>query len=439
MSIFRKSLPASGGRVLATGCQFLTMVLVAAFLGAEAQGNYALLILIPLIATSVLDAGLSQANMYLSGKGRFAPSTLTFGALLWSALWGAVALALWMAWSAWGTPLSTLSSFRPFQTAPWLVSASVAAIGLTLFYNLLVLSYLARDRIDLFNSFLIGRPAATLVLVALGLAVFGLKLRGVFSFWMLCLLLSAAWLFVREVLVVRTAGLELGRYYREALRYGLKLHVGSLCILLMYRLDHLLVIHFRGSADLGRYHLATLVAESLLFITGPMYMLTIPRTARGGARLANQETPRSFRVVLWGFLVGALPLYGLFRLLLGLLAWRGYDAGAAADAFALLLPGVIFLGLDQILSGDLAGRGKQIWNTVVASGMLGVNIGLDLWWIPRYGIRGAAAATSVAYVAGCLITLMIFLRLARVSWSDLLVLRRADVQAFWTYLKPTKG
>jgi len=451
MSLFRKSLPATAGRVLATGCQFLTMVLVAAFLGARVQGNYAFLLLIPLLASNVLDAGLSQANMYLVGKGRFPASTLMMGALYWSAFWGLLAVGLWLVATLVRPSLLTLSFLRPFQSSPGLLGASVAAIGLTLFYNLVVLSYLARERIGLFNAFLVGRAAATLVLVGLALLLFSVRLRGVFALWTLSLIISAALLFIREFLGERSNGQagchpqaklgsapsarQLGQYYREALRYGLKLHLGSLCILLMYRLDHLLVMHFRGSADLGRYHLATLVAESLLFITGPMYLLAIPRTARGGARLANQETPRSFRVVLWAFLLGALPLYGLFRLVLALLVWRGYDAGHAADAFALLLPGVIFLGLDQILSGDLAGRGKQIWNTVVASGMLVVNIGLDLWWIPRYGIRGAAAATSVAYVAGCLITLGIFLRVTGVSWKALWGFRREDFRSFWPRLR----
>jgi O-antigen/teichoic acid export membrane protein len=164
-------------------------------------------------------------------------------------------------------------------------------------------------------------------------------------------------------------------------------------------------------------------------------MLSIPRTAQGGDRQANRETPRTFRLVFWALALALPVLYALFRLLLVFLEGRGYSPGDAARAFAWLLPGMLFMGVDQIISGDLAGRGKQLWNTLVASSMLGVNIALDLWWIPRYGIAGAAVATSAAYIAGCLITLGIFQSFSKASWRDLFIPTREDINLLLFRLK----
>lgn len=429
MRFLFKSLSTTAGRVLATGLQFLTVVLIAAYLGAEAQGNYAFLLLIPLMAAHILDMGLSHANLYLIGKGRFERCTILNATALWSLFWGVLTFALWMLFSPALQPLELL---KPFRQMPGLLHGAVLAIGLTLFFNIQIPTLLGWDRIRRMNLFLVGRGLLTLILTTL--IVLGLQrgLRGAFFSWLLSLSCASILLYFVECQSLRIQAQQLICYYREALSYGLKAHLGSLCMLLMYRLDHLLVMHFRGSADLGRYHLATLVAESLLFITGPLYLLTIPRTAREGEAFANRETPRTFRMVFWAFAFAALPLFILFQLLVAFLSGTGYEAGNTVTAFALLLPGVIFLGGDQIISGDLSGRGRQILNTLVASGMLVVNVGLDLWWIPRYGILGAAAATSIAYVAGCLITLGIFIRLSGVSWKDLALLKRED----WKLLAP---
>jgi Na+-driven multidrug efflux pump len=67
--------------------------------------------------------------------------------------------------------------------------------------------------------------------------------------------------------------------------------------------------------------------------------------------------------------------------------------------------------------------------------MLGVNIALDLWWIPRYGIAGAAVATSLAYIAGCLITLGIFQSFSKTSWRNLFIPTWEDFNLLYSRLK----
>jgi O-antigen/teichoic acid export membrane protein len=58
---------------------------------------------------------------------------------------------------------------------------------------------------------------------------------------------------------------------------------------------------------------------------------------------------------------------------------------------------------------------------------LAVNLAANLFLIPRFGISGASMASSIAYGAAALLTMIRFIQITGVGWSDLLLLRRSDV------------
>ena len=62
-----------------------------------------------------------------------------------------------------------------------------------------------------------------------------------------------------------------------------------------------------------------------------------------------------------------------------------------------MLPGLIFLGVGSVLNTKLAGLGYPAvtqWAPAVA---LILNIGLNVFLIPKYGLCGASMATSISY------------------------------------------
>jgi len=75
---------------------------------------------------------------------------------------------------------------------------------------------------------------------------------------------------------------------------------------------------------------------------------------------------------------------------------------AFVDAYTpmlVLLPGVILLGGAKILTNELAGWGYPHYNSINAGGAFIVTVILNLTLIPRYGILGAALASSISYAA----------------------------------------
>ena len=65
----------------------------------------------------------------------------------------------------------------------------------------------------------------------------------------------------------------------------------------------------------------------------------------------------------------------------------------------LLLPGVVLLGGAKVLTNEIAGRGYPHYNSLNSGLALVLTVIFDLVLIPRYGVVGAALASSLAYTA----------------------------------------
>ena len=64
-----------------------------------------------------------------------------------------------------------------------------------------------------------------------------------------------------------------------------------------------------------------------------------------------------------------------------------------------------------------------------------INVALNLYTIPRYGIVGAAFATAVAYTVACVILVGFFCAESGLAVVTVLVPRREDLRYFITLAK----
>ena len=74
-------------------------------------------------------------------------------------------------------------------------------------------------------------------------------------------------------------------------------------------------------------------------------------------------------------------------------------------ALQALLAGIVALSAGRVLSNDIAGRGRLILNAYGGLAAVATNVVLNLLWIPRYGIVGAAWASTVSYSVSFLMAL----------------------------------
>ena len=59
-----------------------------------------------------------------------------------------------------------------------------------------------------------------------------------------------------------------------------------------------------------------------------------------------------------------------------------------------------------------------------------MNIPLNLWLIPRWGISGAAFISSVAYIIATIEVVSTFVKISGKLWTDILLIKKQDFQDY---------
>jgi Na+-driven multidrug efflux pump len=101
----------------------------------------------------------------------------------------------------------------------------------------------------------------------------------------------------------------------------------------------------------------------------------------------------------------------------------------------ILLPGVVTLSIAKVLSGDLSGRGMPMYSTRAAIVALCLNVPLNFLLIPKWGISGAALASTISYSIQAAVLLYYFVNISPNGVFDTLVIKREDFQVYRRFVR----
>jgi O-antigen/teichoic acid export membrane protein len=193
------------------------------------------------------------------------------------------------------------------------------------------------------------------------------------------------------------------RLLKSQLRYGSQSLLFLVLMALIFRLDHLMIGWLAGAAAVGVYSIAAAATEVLLYF--PKALGTVALTQRSNGTPVSPGFLRGSGAMLV-ILGSAASVVGPTVIALVLPA----EFGPAGVALLVLLPGTIALGSAWIANYDLLGQGRVSPGVAAALTAVVTTVVLDLALIPRFGVIGAAVASSVAYVAFSGVTLTFFTR-----------------------------
>ncbi|MDX6485730.1 MAG: hypothetical protein QOF43_883, partial [Gaiellaceae bacterium] len=184
---------------------------------------------------------------------------------------------------------------------------------------------------------------------------------------------------------------------RKMQTFGMPLVPSALALWTINFVDREFVVHYKSAAEVGVYSAAVKIAGVITFV---MVAFRTAWPAFAYSIEDDRDAKRTYSFVLTYLLTFASWL----ALALGALApwwvrlltdprYQRAEKGVALLAFA----GAVYAGYTVLAIGSGRARKTQ-FNWVVTGVGAAVNVALNIWLVPKYGMVGAAIATAAAYV-----------------------------------------
>jgi O-antigen/teichoic acid export membrane protein len=187
------------------------------------------------------------------------------------------------------------------------------------------------------------------------------------------------------------------RLFRKMQQFGMPLVPSALALWTINFVDREFVSWYKGNAEVGVYSAAVKIASLITFV---MVAFRTAWPAFAYSIEDDREAKRTYSFVLTYLLAltswAALALGALAPWWVRLLTDPRYqraEKGVALLAFA----GAVYAGYVVLAIGSGRARKTQ-WNWAVTGVGAAVNVGLNFWLVPHWGMVGAAVSTVVAYV-----------------------------------------
>jgi O-antigen/teichoic acid export membrane protein len=412
-------------RVCVFGLGFLIGVINARVLGPSGKGTVALAVLVPTFASQFLRFGVDVANVYFLGSKKHALQAILGNSLMVVVATNLVAVPLYIIF------IPLISDTIAAGVKPSLLLLAGLLLPLNLLVGHLSPIFLGLQRVKKYNFIALWGKVTALFFIVVLVAVLSLGVVGAIWATILASLLVVSWALKelsKDVSVKPTLNPGL---LKECISLGFRAYLGNVVQFFNYRLDIFVVNYFVGVANVGLYSTAVTGAELLWYIPQAVSTILFPRTAATGAEEAKLFTPKVCRNTFLITLIAALGLSIVSKPLI--LFIYGEAFAPSVIPLWLLMPGVVALSISKILTSDLAGRGLLQYGAYSSAISLVATITCDLFLIPKWGIAGAAVASSISYGIATLVVLFFYVRISGNGLAVVLIPRKEDVIIYRRY------
>lgn len=219
-------------------------------------------------------------------------------------------------------------------------------------------------------------------------------------------------------------------------RYGIKAALSQVFNLIDLQLDIYIVNYFVGLASVGIYTVAASLGSIFWILPTSVASVLFPRVASSKPEESKRLTAFLCRNFLWQTIFIGLLFLLVSKWLIVLVF--GEDFASASLVLALLMPGVLARVVSKICYTDCYGRGFPEKVTISVGVTASLTVIFDLLLIPRYGMYGAAVASSIAYCAGGVLGLYWHMKLSGNVLSALIIPKRSDLRYYKSIIENFK-
>jgi O-antigen/teichoic acid export membrane protein len=384
----QKTIETLSTRILLIFFSIVTSIIIARTLGPEGRGLYAIALTVSMLGIQFSNLGLHSSNTFYIARNHNLLSPLLGNSILVSFSFGGLISIILGAFFYWVPEIAPVTNTILYLALIWIP----VGLGYLLTQNLL----LGIQEIRTFNKIEIYNKIISVVFI-LTLILFSLvSAETIFSAALIALTLSFAW----TIIILKrhlTRPIHISKsLFKMNLPYGIKSYFGSLVGFLMLRVDLLMINQLLDKKEVGLYDIAINMSEMIYLFPLVVSTVLFPKLAA----IENiQDKWTLSKNVGWALMIGmsaicmlaALLAYPMVKILFG-------------EAFVACVPAFLFLIVSKFLMSANSIFGNFIasihvpWATVPFNFfILGVNILLNLAWIPKYGIIGAAFASTISF------------------------------------------
>lgn len=162
-------------------------------------------------------------------------------------------------------------------------------------------------------------------------------------------------------------------------------------------LDRWMLAELADTTEVGLYSMAFKLSTLLIFMISAFSLAWTPQALKAHGQDPNHREQYSRCLTLWffflSFVAGGISLFGreVFMLLTPPSYWP------AGQLLPWVATGLALFGTTYVTMIAMMITKRTHHLTVLAWAAAGINIVLNLWWIPLWGAQGSAAATLVTY------------------------------------------
>lgn len=386
-----------GTRVLVVAVTFATAMVIARELGPSGRGFYAVAAAVGAIGVQFSNLGLHLSNTYYVARDR-----ALLPALIGNTL--AVVFVACVVTVLTGVGLVFWPKLSPVHGTLLILALASVPVGLAYLFTQGLL--LGVNEVRAYNQIECGSKLLVLALICIPALVHLGTVELFFGLTLLSALLGFFWALLR-LRRVSTEPLELSlAVFRQSISTGINAYLILFFGFLVLRIDLLMVKHMLGVTEAGYYSISQVLAENTMMFPVVLGSLLFPKLSALKGReaklqLANKAVLATAALMLPVVVIGALAAEPIISIAFG----RSFLP--AVSPFVWLMPGTYFLGIEAVMVQLLNSEGFPSVIVVAWIADTIINVGLNLWAIPRYGITGASIVSSACYFVMFLVVLAV--------------------------------
>lgn len=220
---------------------------------------------------------------------------------------------------------------------------------------------------------------------------------------------------------------------KEFFNFSWKLYISGIIGHLQVYISGILVAIYLLPTDVTFYSMGLNKALMITLISKSLSTFLYPLVAKKDDLQVCELTAKICRICFFTLFLLSIISAGLIKPFVFIL--YGKDFLPQIYPFWILLPGVVFFGIVDILSQYFLGKGKPEILLKLSIIPLISQIGLCVLLIPQFGILGAALATSLSYFMTTMFYMFNYIKISKMNYIDVILIKKSDIILIYSLIK----